>query len=110
MDLSIAYSRLCDMEKELKKLNGGKRMRQKLPQCIGDVTIEMIWDEGFMRFAIHAHDKQEHAITLDTAGLDILLDEMQKLRTKHHGVELLNFDSYETELPIDDGEDEHETI
>lgn len=106
MDLSIAYSKLCDMEKELQRLNGGKRMQQKQPQCIGDVTIEMIWDEGFMRFAIHAHDKTEHAITLDAAGLDILLVEMQKLRAKHHGVELLNFDAYETELPIDDVEEQ----
>lgn len=108
MDLSIAYAKLCNMERELQRLNGGKRMQQKLPQCIGDVTIELIWDEGFMRFAIHAHDKTEHAITLDSQGLDILLDEMQKLRAKHHGVELLNFDAYETELPIDDEVEEQE--
>ena len=108
MDLSIAYAELCNIERELKRLNGGKPMQQKLPKCIGTVNVELIWDEGFMRFAIHAHDETEHAITLDTAGLDILLDEMQKLRARHHGVELLNFDSYETELPIDDDGEEQE--
>lgn len=106
MDLSLAYSKLCSMERDLRKIYGGKAM-EGLPKCIGDVTIQLIWDEGFMRIALHAYDAQEHVVTLDEQGFDILIEEMQKLRAKQHGVETLNFDSYETILPMNDGtEDE----
>lgn len=106
MDLSIAYAKLCTIEKDLQKLNG-EHMKEKTPECIGDCTIQLLKDPtGFVRIVVDAYSKtqEERIIVLDNNSFEVLVQYMQKLVEKSHGCETLNFEKYETELPMDDEE------